>query len=131
MRALLHEADEPIRRAERAVRAAPTIAGYQMLIRLHRRTGNQQAVQQIARDQYLWEMNVVTRGKAEKLSYGDILYHLHYTNADGSRQRWKVTGKVKFWKTRPWDFRIPVKYGMRDYGYVTPHTADDFSLDEE
>lgn len=32
--------------------------------------------------------------------------------------RVRVTGKVKTWKTRPDDFRIPVKYGLKTCGYV-------------
>lgn len=28
------------------------------------------------------------------------------------------TGKTIFWKTRPDNFRIPVKHGLRDHGYI-------------
>jgi len=28
-------------------------------------------------------------------------------------------GAVKTWKTRPNDFRLPVKRGLWDYGYIT------------
>jgi hypothetical protein len=44
-------------------------------------------------------------------------------NADGTNVRWRVNGKVKFWKTRPNDFKIPVKHGMYDYGYITPENV--------
>lgn len=40
-------------------------------------------------------------------------------NADGSCKRWRVNGKVKRWKTRPNEFRIPVKRGMYEHGYIT------------
>lgn len=41
-------------------------------------------------------------------------------NADGSHVRWRINGKMKTWKTRPDDYKIPVKHGLRDYGYITP-----------
>ena len=40
-------------------------------------------------------------------------------NADGTCVRWRVNGKVKTWKTRPGEFKIPVKHGLYDYGYIT------------
>lgn len=39
----------------------------------------------------------------------------------------KVTS-VKLWPTRPNDFQIKWKYGMYEYGDVTPRDADQFSL---
>lgn len=34
---------------------------------------------------------------------------------------WSVrkNGKVKFWKTRPSQFKIPVKFGWKYFGYIT------------
>lgn len=32
---------------------------------------------------------------------------------------WRRNGSTQTWKTRPEDFRIPVKYGMRSYGQLT------------
>ena len=29
------------------------------------------------------------------------------------------TGKTKLWKTRPTEFRIPVKFGLYESGYIT------------
>ena len=36
---------------------------------------------------------------------------------------WSVrrNGKTQTWKTRPGEFRIPVKYGFRGYGALTQH----------
>lgn len=31
---------------------------------------------------------------------------------------WRRNGATQTWKTRPGEFRIPVKYGMRNYGYL-------------
>jgi len=49
-------------------------------------------------------------------------------NADGTAVRWRVNGKVKTWKTRPGEFKIPVKHGMYDYGYITEKNLHMFHL---
>jgi len=36
--------------------------------------------------------------------------------------RWRRNGRTQLWKTRPDAFRIPVKFGLRDYGYITNWT---------
>ena len=35
---------------------------------------------------------------------------------------WNVrrNGKTKLWKTRPDDFVVPIKYGFKSYGHITP-----------
>lgn len=33
---------------------------------------------------------------------------------------WRRNGATQTWKTRPGDFRVPVKYGMRSYGQLIP-----------
>ncbi len=44
---------------------------------------------------------------------------------------WRRNGKTKVWKTRPEDFKVPVKHGLYKYGYIdngnasTCHTAAD------
>ena len=54
----------------------------------------------------------------------------------GSRGRdkgpivWRRNGATQTWVTRPTDFRLPVKHGLRDYSAVTPdnnniHAAED------
>ena len=44
--------------------------------------------------------------------------HKTLKNADGSRLRARRNGATKAWKTRPNDFRIPIKHGLYDYGYI-------------
>lgn len=52
-------------------------------------------------------------------------------------RRWRRTGATKTWKTRTGEFSVPVKYGMRDYTYITDdnagafHTVDDCPLTKE
>ena len=62
---------------------------------------------------------MITLEEAKSLKHGDILYHTTNRNADGSPQKWTVTGKPKTWKTRPNEIEIPVKYGMYLHDYVT------------
>ncbi len=64
------------------------------------------------------------------LTHGDILYHREDTNADGSPARWRISGKLKTWKTRPEEFRIPIKRGMRSSGYLDQHNAHWLTMDE-
>lgn len=48
--------------------------------------------------------------------------------------RCRVNGKCQTWKTRPDDFRLPIKSGLRDCGAITQqnaymfHVADDCPL---
>lgn len=41
---------------------------------------------------------------------------------------WRRNGMTQVWKTRPADFRVPVKYGMRAYGDIGPANAGEFHL---
>jgi hypothetical protein len=46
-------------------------------------------------------------------------------------EKWRRNGQTKVWKTREGEFRIPVKYGIRDYSYITDLNADQFHVAEE
>lgn len=48
----------------------------------------------------------------------------------GRGRWWKVrrNGKTQEWKTRPDDYRIPVKAGLRHTGQLTPSTAQHFRI---
>ena len=39
----------------------------------------------------------------------------------------RVNGACKTWKTRPNDFRLPVKYGFRECGYIDQDNASDWT----
>lgn len=51
-------------------------------------------------------------------------------------ERWRRNGSTKTWKTRPDDFQVPIKYGLRGYAYITEgsasafHVASDCPIDE-
>jgi len=52
---------------------------------------------------------------------GGVTYHI---------QTWRRNGATKFWKTRPEDFRIPVKYGLYAYASITHNGMGTFTHEE-
>lgn len=40
----------------------------------------------------------------------------------------RVNGKCKTWKTRPNEFQLPVKYGLKECFYITQDNAGDWNL---
>ena len=73
---------------------------------------------------------MINKNIAWTLCYRDILYHKTLKNKDGSSVRCRVNGQLKTWKTRPDDFRLPVKYGLRVCFYITPVNAADWTIDK-
>jgi len=71
---------------------------------------------------------MITKQIATTLSHRAILHHTHYKDAGGSPARCRVNGKCKTWKTRPEDFRLPVKYGLRTCFYITPADAANWKV---
>ncbi len=49
--------------------------------------------------------------------------HVELKNTDGSPKRCRANGKCKTWKTRPNDFKLPVKYGLYEYFHITNENA--------
>lgn len=47
---------------------------------------------------------------------------------NGRSNRWRRNGVTKTWKTRPGEFRIPVKFGMYGYGYIDHNNAGQFHI---
>ena len=66
----------------------------------------------------------VTLDQAKNLKYGDILHHANHRNADGTPQRWRVTGKVKTWKKDASRIYVPIKHGMYNYDHLDEHSLD-------
>jgi hypothetical protein len=71
---------------------------------------------------------MITKEIASTLKRGQILHHKTLKNADGTPIRAKVNGAVKFWTTRPNEFRIPAKRGLYEYGYITEADGANWSL---
>ncbi len=56
----------------------------------------------------------------------NMFYHVTLRNADGSAVRCRANGACKQWVTRPDDWRLPVKYGLKQCFYLTPRNAADW-----
>ena len=54
-------------------------------------------------------------------------YHVRLRNRDGTAVRCRRNGACKTWVTRPDDFRLPVKYGLRECFYITPGNAAEWT----
>lgn len=42
--------------------------------------------------------------------------------------KWRANGKCKTWKTRPEEFKLPIKHGLYGYGYITHENAHLFEV---
>lgn len=71
---------------------------------------------------------MLTKEQAVALRYGQELHHVSKKDSRGAPMRIRVSGKCQTWKTRPNDFKLPVKYGLYENGYITPSNADDWRL---
>jgi len=66
----------------------------------------------------------LTRENCEELN---TFYVKRYGKLDPPRyDKWSRNGKTKLWKTRPSIFKIPVKFGLYRYDYLTEE--DDFVM---
>lgn len=48
-----------------------------------------------------------------------------------SVERWRRNGATKTWKTRPQEFSVPVKYGMRSYSCIDQGNAREFHTEAD
>lgn len=63
----------------------------------------------------------ISKEQAMALKHGQVLWHMTIKNSLGEPSRCRVSGKCKTWKTRPDDFRLPVKHGIQRSFYITNH----------
>lgn len=54
--------------------------------------------------------------------------HVTLKGADKTPVRCRATGKCQTWVTRPDDFKLPVKYGLRQSFYITPANAGEWQV---
>lgn len=71
---------------------------------------------------------MITVAQAKKLRHGQIVWLKDTWDSSGEPSHARVSGKVQLWKTRPKDFKVPVKRGLYDSGYITPDNASRFTL---
>jgi hypothetical protein len=55
-------------------------------------------------------------------------YHVTLKNADGTPARCRRNGKTQTWKTRPVEFRIPVKHGLYDYFNIDQNNCNEWTV---
>jgi len=58
-------------------------------------------------------------------------WHRLSRNADNSPARCRKSGKLQVWKTRPTEFKQPVKHGLKDSFYLTPANISDWVVSPE
>jgi len=69
---------------------------------------------------------------AVEFHYGECQNHIGIRGGKTFHQiRFRRNGKTKTWITRPDEFRVPVKRGLREYGYITQTNAKDFHTAEQ
>lgn len=73
---------------------------------------------------------MITKNDALVLRQGQVLYHVKHKNRDGSAMRARVNGRTVVWKTRPNDFKVPMKHGLKHCFYLTPSNAAEWLLEE-
>lgn len=71
---------------------------------------------------------MLTKLQAMNISNGAILHHATLKNRDGSPLRCRVNGQCKIWKTRPEEFRLPVKHGLKECFYITESNSAEWSI---
>lgn len=78
---------------------------------------------------------MVTKEQLQALQWGEVLHYGECKRIQGPRggvtvqqEVWRPFGKLQTWKTRPEEFRLPLKYGLYSYGDVTHRSAHAFHL---
>ncbi len=65
-------------------------------------------------------VKALTIEQVKKMIGHETIYMIGHYNADGTPMSYRQSGKIQLWKTRPDDFRIPVKRGLYENGEVVP-----------
>jgi hypothetical protein len=50
----------------------------------------------------------------------------HPNRQDGTCYEWRQNGQLQLWKTMPNRFRLPIKFGLRQYGEINADNVGDF-----
>lgn len=69
---------------------------------------------------------MVTKQQAETTA----AFHENHERG-GKIYRWRRNGATQTWKTRPNEFRTPIKYGIRNYSQLTEVNADQFHAEDD
>lgn len=66
----------------------------------------------------------MTIGEAKSLNYGDKIIRF----IGGKDRTFKVNGMPKTWVRTPDRVRVPLKYGLYEYGYMTEEDCRDYQV---
>ena len=73
-----------------------------------------------------WTMTEIFQVNKENALTADKFEHITIKNADKTPARCRRNGKTKTWKTRPEEFKIPVKYGLKDCFYIDQNNCHEW-----
>jgi hypothetical protein len=62
----------------------------------------------------------------ESVATATEFWHRTARDSRGYPVRCRKNGQLKLWKTRPTEFRLPVKYGLKECFYLTEFNASDW-----
>jgi hypothetical protein len=68
--------------------------------------------------------------QAKHLKHGQTVYTPGYYNADGTAQRWRVSGSVKTWVKSPNRVQVSIKHGLKEHWYIDETNLHTFTLTE-
>lgn len=81
---------------------------------------------------------MITKEQAIQLGNGEINELIHedgckrFVGPKGGKKefiyRWRVNGKCHVWKTRPKEFALPIKFGLKEYGQINEFNCHKFHL---
>lgn len=69
---------------------------------------------------------MITKQQAINAEYRDEFFHVSELDSRNEPVKCRVSGKCKTWKTRPNEFKLPVKYGLYQSFYITPENASEW-----
>lgn len=68
--------------------------------------------------------------KEQAMTHKGALWHMYHKNKQGIPVCCRVNGKCQTWKRNPEAFKLPIKIGLRTYGYITNHNANEWCVPE-
>lgn len=68
---------------------------------------------------------MIRKAQAALLQHRD---EVHYPLSSNGCGKARVNGKMQTWKTRPDDFRVPLKVGFRGFAELSHANANEFYL---
>ena len=71
---------------------------------------------------------MISLDQAKGLQYGDTVYHSIQRYSDGSPCRWVVNGGVKTWRMQANRVKVPIKFGLHSFSYLTENNLPLFCM---